>query len=775
MKFFFADNVDTVDPNFDFYNHKSSCNRNRQSEDVFAHELLNDPPYDGMLVSYSSVGSFKKSGRYTQGQRHRLYRESAREFLRFPYRGYSGDPLNFPIMGDCGSFAYINDPKPPYSIKEVAEFYESCRFTHGVSPDHIILDNNKSWDSSMKRPKYISARAEYTLNSAKSFLKLCQNHNFNFIPIGVVQAWSPASYAKFSKMLVQDGFNYIGLGGLAGRPYKEILSIMTEVRSTIPIRVSIHIFGFNKFNFLEKFCGLDISSFDSTSPLIRAFKDDSDNYFSANGKNYSAIRIPQLNEVKLKRKIESGTIDQTLVSGLFLKCFKSIRAFDKKNLALKVVLDSISQYNKLLWPDLNKLKLYRRTLTDRPWENCKCEICKDIGIDVVIFGGINRNKRRGFHNLFVFFNRLKGVRSMNTIKVPCIRVKQNKNKYLFSFITNGKNIPKFASISRIRRSDEGVIYGYQRPELFNHIDEIRNYLEKSDAILPNSIVVAFNKQLKFYPKDKVDENSSFGYLEIPIGKEDKVGWIVDGQQRTAALRTLKRDDFPVSIIAFQSERVEEEREQFVFINNTRKLPNSLVYELLPSLNNSIPPRLKKRQRAYRILENLNLDPSSPFYSRVKTVTSSHIDLANIKDVSILKMIENSFENGILNKFHGSLEKPTKILKNYWSAVKTYYIDAWELPPKKSRLTHGAGIVSMGYIMDSMSYRLSDRWEVVPQNVFLDELKLLGNKIPWTNGRWEFGKDIILPWNGVQNTGKHVELVTNYLIRKYKSNVTNSSS
>ena len=42
------------------------------------------------------------------------------------------------------------------------------------------------------------------------------------------------------------------------------------------------------------------------------------------------------------------------------------------------------------------------TLEARPWEKCDCKICKDIGVEVIIFRGNNRNRRRGFHNLYVY-------------------------------------------------------------------------------------------------------------------------------------------------------------------------------------------------------------------------------------------------------------------------------------------------------------------------------------------------------------------------------------
>jgi hypothetical protein len=50
---------------------------------------------------------------------------------------------------------------------------------------------------------------------------------------------------------------------------------------------------------------------------------------------------------------------------------------------------------------------YRETLEDRPWRACSCGICEHVGIDVAVFRGAERNKRRGFHNLYVFNQRLR--------------------------------------------------------------------------------------------------------------------------------------------------------------------------------------------------------------------------------------------------------------------------------------------------------------------------------------------------------------------------------
>lgn len=40
---------------------------------------------------------------------------------------------------------------------------------------------------------------------------------------------------------------------------------------------------------------------------------------------------------------------------------------------------------------------------------CGCEICKKIGVEVMIFRGANRNKRRGFHSTKMFYEKLKEI------------------------------------------------------------------------------------------------------------------------------------------------------------------------------------------------------------------------------------------------------------------------------------------------------------------------------------------------------------------------------
>ena len=83
MKFIFAENLDLVDPNYDFLKDRSSHAREPYWDDVYPHEILGFAPYDGLLVSKAIVGGYNVKGFYSESQSLRFKLEGARKFLRF--------------------------------------------------------------------------------------------------------------------------------------------------------------------------------------------------------------------------------------------------------------------------------------------------------------------------------------------------------------------------------------------------------------------------------------------------------------------------------------------------------------------------------------------------------------------------------------------------------------------------------------------------------------------------------------------------------------------
>ena len=85
------------------------------------------------------------------------------------------------------------------------------------------------------------------------------------------------------------------------------------------------------------------------------------------------------------------------------KSLTALRAFDRGKLGIDETLDIVSAYDQLMGGDPRNVSHYRRLLEDKPWRSCPCPVCKSTGIDVVIFRRNNRNRRRGFHNTWWFF------------------------------------------------------------------------------------------------------------------------------------------------------------------------------------------------------------------------------------------------------------------------------------------------------------------------------------------------------------------------------------
>jgi hypothetical protein len=405
MKYFFPDSLDLVDPSFDFEQENRSTERVRHRDDKYAHELFSSPAYDGLLVSKGIVDGFGGSGsRYTLAQRHRLLRIGAKEFFR-------SSSLNLPIIGDCGAFTYVREPVPPYTVDEVLEFYEECRFDFGISVDHVILTYQPKFDELAliqdALPPELQQRQEITLQLAAEFLAKNRDMKLCFEPIGVAQGWSPQSYAHSVQELQKMGYTYIALGGMVPLKTKEILACLAAVNEIRSPSTRLHLLGVTRTDHIAKFAGYGVVSFDSTSPLRQAFKDDKDNYYTLD-RTYTAIRVPQVDgNPRLQRLIVSGAVSQERARQLEKSCLDTLRRYANGKCSLDQALDAIVTYDSFCEPKKNLREVYREVLADRPWESCPCDICKRLGYHVILFRGAERNRRRGFHNVWVFYRRLQ--------------------------------------------------------------------------------------------------------------------------------------------------------------------------------------------------------------------------------------------------------------------------------------------------------------------------------------------------------------------------------
>jgi hypothetical protein len=402
VKFFFPDSQDQIDPSFDFESEERLPLRVRQRDDRYAHEVLNPPPYHGLLVSKAMIDSHGGAGRYSAQQRQRFYRVGVREFFRLD----AGRGPRIETLGDCGAFSYVNDQVPPYTADEVIDFYEQTGFDAGVSVDHVIPIFDDSGQMEMVDSPW-KERYELTLRLDEEFLNRHRVRGCSFEPVGVAQGWNPTSYADAVCHLQALGYERIAIGGLVPLKTHEILAVLEAINEVRGSETELHLFGITRCEHVSRFRRYGVTSFDSTSPFRQAFKDETDNYYALD-EAFIALRVPQVEgNAKLQARIRSGQVNQELARRLEQGTLAALRDFERGETDLEQALSRLCEYQELHDARKDRREQYAETLAAAPWRECDCEVCQQVGIEVVLFRGTERNKRRGFHNLHVFARRLE--------------------------------------------------------------------------------------------------------------------------------------------------------------------------------------------------------------------------------------------------------------------------------------------------------------------------------------------------------------------------------
>jgi DGQHR domain-containing protein len=343
---------------------------------------------------------------------------------------------------------------------------------------------------------------------------------------------------------------------------------------------------------------------------------------------------------------------------------------------------------------------------------------------------------------------------VTTFTFQGVRAKQSDAHEVISIAARASEVLQFSKIDRAGRTKEGALSGFQRPQIASHISEIRDYLRTDDAVLPNPIVVAFVGNVELKPL-------SGQIVEITIRTndgEEAPGFVVDGQQRLTALSGLPERDFEIFVSVLVCQDVEELRRQFVLINNTRPLPKALIYELLPGVK-GLPKRLTSRSFAAMLTERLNFDCDSS----LRGMIYQHTNPAGIiRDTSLQKIIMQSMSDGAIREFPSEMQfgRGFTLISEFFAGVQKMFPDAWKgHNAKTSRLVHGAGIIAMGFVMETIAARHG----ASTAEEFADGLKALKGRTAWTSGYWQFSETERVPWNAIENTPRQIMALAQHLV------------
>jgi len=428
VRYFIPEWDDRVDPKYDFMNdvHSREHEEDPIKNDVYIWNIfgLNKVPIDGVLVSRFTIMQNKKKYR-------RVLQEGIHSVLRLP--------STFEIMGDCGAWGYIQEEAPPFKTSEVLDYYVKCGFNYGVSVDHLVVPEFKEQNE---------RRWRITLENAQEMFALWQSRDEYMQSVrlvGVAQGWDVQSYVRSTSELLKIGYDYIGLGGLARSQtgtnqefgqsktiYNVVNGVSSEIRKWMKEnkrRVDIHLFGIARPELMPELAKYGVSSFDSASFLRKAWLSADKNYYSLDGEFYGAIRIPQTEKSPLVKELPE--VDKLTI--LESRALETVRSYDGGKAPLDDALKAIVDYDKAIGEKRDFERHYRRTLLEMPWKKCPCPICKSVGVEVIIFRGNNRNRRRGFHNTFSFYNRLRKSVPRILVFTNCTREKDQSSRLMPAF------------------------------------------------------------------------------------------------------------------------------------------------------------------------------------------------------------------------------------------------------------------------------------------------------------------------------------------------------
>lgn len=366
-------------------------------------------------------------------------------------------------------------------------------------------------------------RYEMTLENAQKMRDLYNDGDWSFRLMAAFQGWDPITYGDALDEILEMGYQYVGIGGVAGSQLKQVEEIVTEVghriadyQSANNTRVDTHVFGFAKTDGFETIGRTGMFSIDSAS-MLRAAWTGGNNYHLNADERFDAIRVRYTSPGDdLRTAVEKSMLGQ--------EALHALRAFDEGDsissrvrdwyaeamLVLGALVDYLEEHRhderydarllreitsefrddfefgyelqasfsddlrkrvvkllraddpgdpinfdeyleiigtaqevaetfpqtsdsvqtleeesdevatfKQVWTvlenyaaselvdDEDLLEGYRKMLRSRPWDRCGCPICEELGIEVAIFRGNNRNRRRGFHNTYRFYQQFK--------------------------------------------------------------------------------------------------------------------------------------------------------------------------------------------------------------------------------------------------------------------------------------------------------------------------------------------------------------------------------
>jgi DGQHR domain-containing protein len=273
---------------------------------------------------------------------------------------------------------------------------------------------------------------------------------------------------------------------------------------------------------------------------------------------------------------------------------------------------------------------------------------------------------------------------------------------LYTFFAPAKEIFSFVSVNQ---KEEDVDEGYQRAASPARTRAITKYVDDGNA-LPLSILITIERRA-----------ASINGKKLLIKASKKSGWVIDGQHRLVGAMQSKADVM-LPVVAFIGLSVSDQIQQFVTVNKEAKgVPTSLYYSLLKKLPPKLTASETAKERSADIALGLRNDEESPFSSRIVSTTSpknGQLSLVNFVR-KVAPLVKE--DSGILGSY--SIEEQTKIIDNFYRAVRNVFGPAFDKPDSVFFQTVGFGgmfnffpVLFSATLGQKSSFKVSDVTEML---------------------------------------------------------------
>ncbi len=330
------------------------------------------------------------------------------------------------------------------------------------------------------------------------------------------------------------------------------------------------------------------------------------------------------------------------------------------------------------------------------------------------------------------------------LEIPCISVTQPIGTFYIACV------PARLLLEKVRIERRGLTdaerQNVQRRLNASRTNEIAEYTERPNATFPTSIIVAADgMNLHFNPIkstlvvgkeiERYEENGGEQTFE-PLGDDDPLGLVIDGQHRIEGLRKAGQtkgegvlNQFSLPVVFMFDMTLEDMAEVFRTINSKqRPVDPSLIIDLF-----GLSRKRSPRKTCHSLAIGFNDTEGSPLFHGLKMLGQRQKDSEFLSQGSfakyVLPMISRNPDDDELLLMQGTNPQPdskaplrdfflgeqddlvSRILWNYLSAAKSVFKLEWETEPKDHLLRKTVGFSALMKVFAFICPKMLDDGDV----------------------------------------------------------------